>query len=117
MDALNIGSLPVCENDRLVGILTDRDITIRAVATGCDSGMTPVRDIMTPDVVYCFEDQDTVQAARMMEENQVRRLPILDGQRRLVGIFTLDDLAATPRDEKLAGIVLERLSHATTAIS
>src|SRR4030081_3550788 len=72
MKALDIGPLPVCENDRLVGMLTDRDITVRATAEGLPPGLGLVRDVMTPDIVYCFEDQDVSEAARLMEENQVR---------------------------------------------
>jgi CBS domain-containing protein len=110
MDACGIGFLPVCDNDRLVGVLTDRDIAVRAVAAGSDPKDTRVRDVMTPDVVYTFEEQDVVQAARMIEENQIRRLIVLNSDRRLVGVVSLDDLATSARDKKLAGIVLERVS-------
>src|SRR5881296_3134577 len=78
MKSLDVGPLPVCDGERLVGMVTDRDITVRAVAKGCDPNTTPVRDVMTSDVVYCFEDQDLSTAARMMERCQIRRLPILN---------------------------------------
>src|SRR5262245_56067255 len=93
MKALDIGPLPVCENDRLVGMLTDRDITVRATAAGVPPGLGQVRDVMTPDIVYCFEDQDIVEAAQLMEQNQIRRLVVLNRDKRLVGIVSLGDLA------------------------
>jgi len=110
MDALQVGMLPVCEGDRLVGVITDRDIAIRGVAEARDAKVTSVHDIMTPDVVYGFEDDDVVQAARLMEEHQVRRLVVLDSEHRLVGVLSVDDIATAPKDEKLAGIVLRRVS-------
>ena len=93
MKTLDVGPVPVCDGDRLQGMLTDRDITIRATAEGRDPNTTRVREVMTPDVVYCFEDQDVVEAARMMEERQIRRLVILNRDKRLVGIVSLGDLA------------------------
>ena len=77
MDQLNVGPLPVCENERLVGLVTDRDITVRATAAGKDPRTTPVREAMSQDVLYCFEDQDVREAAQIMENQQVRRLPVL----------------------------------------
>ena len=76
MSHRDIGPLPVCEGERLVGMLTDRDITVRAVVAGRDPLTTRVRDVMTPDVVYGFEDQDVEDAARLMEQYQIRRLPV-----------------------------------------
>ena len=86
------GALPVGENDRLVGMLTDRDIAIRAVAEGKGAD-TPVRDIMTPDIEYCFDDEDLDAAARKMGELQVRRLPVLNRDKRLVGVISLGDIS------------------------
>src|SRR3954468_20803840 len=74
MKSLDVGPLPICDNDRLVGMLTDRDITVRAVAEGCDPKTTKVRQAMTEGVDYCFEDQDVTEAARMMKDKQIRRL-------------------------------------------
>ena len=74
MDALDIGPLPVCENDRLVGIITDRDITVRSTAMGDDPKATHVRDAMSKDVLYCREDDDVRDATRLMEAKQVRRI-------------------------------------------
>ena len=111
MDALNVGPLPVCDGDRLVGMLTDRDVTVRATAAGRDPKTTRVREVMTDEVVYCFEDQDTNEAARIMEEKQIRRLVILNRDKRLVGIVSLGDLAVTTQDDQLSGGVLERVSE------
>src|SRR5688572_12835389 len=86
MKTFNFGVMPVCDGDRLVGMLTDRDITVRAIAAGRDPKTTKVRDAMTPEVLYCFEDQDIKEGAGLMEERQIRRLPILDRSERLVGI-------------------------------
>src|SRR5215510_9128583 len=76
MKNLDVGPLPVCDNDRLVGMVTDRDIAVRAVAEGQDPRTARVKDILTPDVIYCFEDQDVQDAAGLMKENQVRRLVV-----------------------------------------
>ena len=78
MKNLDVGPLPVCDGERLVGMLTDRDITIRGVAKGCDPCTTPVREVMTPEVEYCYEDQEVDAAARLMQERQIRRLPIVN---------------------------------------
>jgi CBS domain-containing protein len=114
MRNLDVGPLPVCgDNDRLVGMITDRDITVRAVAEACDPRTTTVKDVMTPDVVYCFEDQDVHEAARLMKENQIRRLVVLNRDKRLVGFVSLGDLAVETGDEKLAGRTLEEVSLPT----
>src|SRR5438093_4669224 len=99
MKSLDVGPMPVCDGERLVGMLTDRDITVRATAAGRDPKTTRVRDVMTPEVAYCFEDQDTNEAARIMEQRQIRRLVILNRDKRLVGIVSLGDLAVTTQDE------------------
>ncbi len=108
MKSLDVGSLPVCDNDRLVGIVTDRDITVRATAEG--DAPTDVRDVMTSEVIYCFEDDDVTKAAELMGEKQVRRLPVLDKSKRLVGIVSLGDLAVEAGNEQLAGQALEGIS-------
>jgi CBS domain-containing protein len=89
----DFGILPVGENDRLVGTLTDRDITVRAVAAGKDPTRTTVREAMSEGITYCFEDQSTDEAAAVMSRNQIRRLPILNRDKRLVGIVSLGDFA------------------------
>jgi len=107
MKARDIGMLPVCDGDRLVGSLTDRDLTIRALAEGHDPLKTKVREVMTAKVCYCFEDSDLADAAQIMEQEQIRRLPVLNKQKRLVGIVSLGDLAVRCGDEKLVEEVME----------
>ena len=92
MAEIDAGSLPVGENDRLVGMITDRDIAIRAVAEG-KSPDTKVRDVMSHEMLYCFDDDDLDEIARNMAKNQVRRLPVIDRRKRLVGILSIGDLA------------------------
>jgi CBS domain-containing protein len=112
MKELDVGPLPICgEKDRLVGMITDRDITVRAVAAGLDPSTAQVRDIMTPNIIYCYEDQDISDAAHMMEQNQIRRLVVLNRDKRLVGILSLGDLAVDSGDEQLAGHTLEAVSE------
>src|SRR5262245_4078844 len=111
MRHLDIGPLPVCDGDRLVGMLTDRDITVRAVADGRDPVTTPVREVMTSDIVYGFDDQDVQDATRLMEQYQIRRLPVLNRNKRLVGIVSLGDLAVHPGNQPLASEVLEQVSE------
>lgn len=89
----NIGALPVGENDRLVGMVTDRDIAVRAVAANRSPGKTAVRDVMSEKIFYCFDDNDLTEAARLMAKHQVHRLPVLNRDKRLVGIVALADLA------------------------
>ena len=110
MSRLNVGSLPVCDGERLLGMITDRDITVRATAVGGDPGSIAVREAMTPDVAYCYEDDDVAQAAIVMEERRIRRLPILSRDRRLVGIVSLGDLAVDAKYEDVAGEVTEEVS-------
>jgi CBS domain-containing protein len=113
MKDLDVGSMPVCEGQHLVGMLTDRDITIRATAKGQDPTKTEVRDVMTADVLYCFENQDVEEAARMMQENQIRRLFVLNEDEELVGITSLGELATITGDRAMAGETLERISEPT----
>jgi CBS domain-containing protein len=89
----NIGALPVGENDHLVGMVTDRDIAVRAVAAGRAGTTTAVREVMSEKVFYCFEEDALEEAGRLMAEHQVHRLPVLNRGKRLVGIVALADLA------------------------
>jgi CBS domain-containing protein len=111
MRALDVGALPVCEDDRLVGMVTDRDITVRATADERSPRETCVRDVMTPHVHFCFDDQNVDEAAGVMEEHQVRRLAVLNREKRLVGIVSLGDLAVRNGDEKLSGEALKCISE------
>jgi CBS domain-containing protein len=92
MQRMDVGSLPVGDGDRLVGMVTDRDIAIRAVARGMGAE-TPVREVMTQDIRYCYEDEDVDHVARNMAELEVRRLPVVNRDKRLVGFVSLADFA------------------------
>ena len=92
MADIDAGALPVGENDRLVGVITDRDIAIRAVAEG-KAPTTKIRDVMSQEVLYCFDDQDLEEVAQNMGEMKIRRLPVVNRDKRLVGIISLGDLA------------------------
>ena len=98
MAELDAGALPVGEQDRLVGMITDRDIAVRAVAHG-KSPDTRIRDVMTDDVKYCFDDDDVEDVARNMADIQVRRLPVVNRDKRLVGIVAIADIAAKEEPE------------------
>lgn len=106
---VDAGALPVGENDRLVGMLTDRDITTRAVARGLSPLECRVRDVMSPEIKYIYEDDSLEDAARNMGALQVRRLPVLNRAKRLVGIVSLGDLAL--QKTKVAGDALTGVSR------
>lgn len=112
MRADNIGALPVSENGRLVGMVTDRDIVVRAVAEERSPGDTSVREVMSQGVCYCFEDDDIDQAAEVMAEHQVRRLPVINRDKQLVGFIALADLGRT-REENAAQDALRGISEPT----
>lgn len=106
----DIGSLPVAEGDRLVGYITDRDIVVRALADGRDAS-TKVREAMTDRVLYCFDDESVEDVAANMAQNQVRRLPVLNRDKRLVGIVALADLATQADMDEPAEDALEGVSR------
>jgi CBS domain-containing protein len=103
------GSLPVAEDGRLVGMLTDRDITVRAVARGLTPGMCKVREVMSTDVRFVYDDETVEDAAAAMSKLKVRRLPVLDAHHRLVGIVALADVAVT--EPEPAGVALNSISQ------
>jgi CBS domain-containing protein len=111
MKSLDVGVLPVCDGERLVGMITDRDLAVRATAEGQAPGQTHVRDVMTEDVTWCFEDEDVQVAADIMAKAQIRRLPVISRNKRLVGIISLGDLATEPRAQEEAGEALEEISE------
>ncbi|HEV8725612.1 MAG TPA: CBS domain-containing protein [Candidatus Binatia bacterium] len=111
MRDLDVGMLPIKSDDRLVGMLTDRDITVRATAEGRDPTNTKVSEVMTPEVVYCFEDQDVSEAAKLMQDRQIRRLPILNRQKRLVGIVSLGDVAVHAGQQKIVSKTVKEVSE------
>ena len=109
MDEIDAGVLPVGENDRLIGMVTDRDIACRAVANGADLGTLTARDVMSKGIFYCRDSEELEDAMRIMEQKQVRRLPVIDDQKRMVGILSLGDIAdATPHE--LSGEVVAAVS-------
>jgi CBS domain-containing protein/sporulation protein YlmC with PRC-barrel domain len=110
MATLDVGPLPVCKGDEIVGMLTDRDITVRATAEGRDPKTTKVYEVMTPEIVFAYEDEDVSDAAQLMAEHQIRRLVVLDRDKRLVGIVSLGDLAVHTGDTRQAGETLEGVS-------
>ncbi|MBV9633838.1 MAG: CBS domain-containing protein [Methylobacteriaceae bacterium] len=105
----DIGFLPVGENDRLVGMITDRDILVRGVARGKNAD-DQIRDVMTADVKYCFEDEAIDQVVMNMGDQKVRRLPVVDRNKRLVGVISLAD-AARSFDPEVAGIALSGVAE------
>ena len=112
MRDLNIGFLPICENDKLIGTVTDRDITIRSVAQGRDPRLAPVSEIMSQQVFYCYEDDDIEHVAEYMSEREVRRLVILNREKRLVGVVSLGDIAKASGEQQLAGETLGGIAEA-----
>ena len=93
MKTHDVGAIPVGENDRLIGIVTDRDITCRGVAAAKDCSKLTARDVMTKGIVYCNESEDLADAVRVMEQKQIRRLPVLNEAKRMVGMLSLGDVS------------------------
>ena len=106
----NFGMMPVGENDRMIGAISDRDIAIRVVADGKDPGATRVRDVMSNGIVWAYEDDSVDDAAKLMSEHQIRRLPILNADKRLVGIVALGDFAVESANIEAAGEALSEIS-------
>lgn len=105
MRDLNIGSLPVVQDGKLVGMITDRDISCFGVAMGRDPTTTPIEKIMSRDVATCYDDDDITDAAHLMEQRHIRRLAVLDHDNKVTGLLSVDDLARGSHE--LAGAVLE----------
>lgn len=116
MRVLDVGALPVLDGEQLVGMVTDRDITIRATAQARDAKTTPVRDCLSPDPAYGFEDQDLEEAVQLMQQKQIRRLPVLTRDKRLAGMVALADLATKVGKEK-AGQATQAISSPTGQVS
>ena len=108
----DFGMLPVGENDRMIGTISDRDIAIRAVADGKDTG-TKVRDVMSEGVAWAYEDDSVDEAAKIMSERQVRRLPVVNRGKRLVGIVALGDFAVESSEIQPAAQALSGISKPT----
>ncbi len=110
MRSFGIGALPVMDGGQLVGMVTDRDITVRATAAGKDPNQTPVREAMTHAVITCDADAPISEAEHLMEEKAVRRLVVLDSYKKPVGLISLDDLATAPGEARHVGEVLRELN-------
>jgi CBS domain-containing protein len=106
MKARKSGYLLIRDGEQSLGIVTDRDMTVRAVAEGRDPTATTVREVMTPVILCCFEDDDVAAAVRCMQEQEIRYLAVLDRHQHLVGVVSLYALALQTRDEALAGTVI-----------
>ena len=111
MKSLDVGILPVQEGTRLIGVVTDRDIVVRGLAEERDPGETQVKDIVSPNIVYCFEDDSIEDAVKLMEENQVRRLIVCREDGTPIGIVSLGDLAVRSGQEQLFAEALEQISE------
>jgi CBS domain-containing protein len=110
MKTLDVGFIPICENDRLAGTVTDRDLVLRGIAEGRDINSTRARDVMTNDIFWCFEDEDVKAVAKKMREREVRRLLILNRDKRLVGVVSLGDISQV--EEKASGQTLHNITEA-----
>lgn len=110
MKELDVGGLPVCEDDRLQGFVTDRDIVVRAIAEGKNPNECTVSDVMSSEIHWCYEDDDIEEAGKKMESQKIRRLLVLDRNKRLVGIFSLGDLARA-QSRRFSGEVLQQVSE------
>lgn len=106
----NIGCLPVGENDRLVGMVTDRDVCCRGVADGLDPEKATARDVMTDGIIWCYDDQTEKEAAELMDKHGIRHLPVLNRQKRIVGVLSLGDLAFRG-PQRLGGEVIKLISR------
>jgi CBS domain-containing protein len=109
MKKLDVGAIPIGENDRLVGMVTDRDIACRGVADSKDCSTLTARDIMSKGIVYCSEAEDLADALRIMEQKKIRRLPVLDENKRMVGMLSLGDISHAASRE-LTGEVMAAVS-------
>ena len=107
----NFGMLPVGENDRMIGAISDRDIAIRAVADGKNAD-AKVRDVMSDGIIWAYDTDSVADAAKRMSEHQIRRLPVVNADKRLVGIVALGDFAVVPADIEVAGQALSEISKA-----
>jgi CBS domain-containing protein len=111
MKELDVGVLPVCEGDRLVGMLTDRDIILRSVAAGHAPEEHSVKEAMTKEMFYCFEEEDIAEVTKIMRQRQIRRVPVLNHDKRLTGIVSIGDVAVTTHDDRMVGRAIEDISE------
>ena len=109
----DIGSVPVAEHDRLIGMITDRDLVVRLLADGLEMSAVRARDVMSPRILYCVEDQSVDDVLNNMADNQVRRLPVINRQKRLVGMVSLGDLSRAA--DRRAGSALRQITQPEAA--
>ena len=110
---LDVGAVPVCDGDRLLGMITDRDLVLRVMAISRDPAQARVSEAMTAGLVFCFEDEEAEVAAELMVQKQIRRLPVLSRTKQLVGIVSLGDLAVDGLDPQMSGTVLHEVSDSS----
>lgn len=111
MKQLDVGAIPVCDEEKLFGMVTDRDLVLRVMAEGLDPKQVRVSDAASSDVVFCYEDEAIEKASQVMSQNQIRRLPVLSRSKKLVGIVSLGDMAVRGKDARTSGDVLEQVSR------
>jgi CBS domain-containing protein len=107
----DIGAIPIGENDRLIGMVTDRDVTVRAVANGIDVSALTAKDIMTKGIIWCRDGDDVSHAANIMQSKQIRRLPVIDKNKRMVGILSLGDLSHAASQRTAAAVTKAVSAH------
>ncbi len=110
MKDIDTGFIPVIDTDNVIGVITDRDIVLRSTAEGRNPNETKVEEVMTKEFFFLYEDEDVKEAAKVMSDRQVRRLPVVNRQEELVGVLSLGDLSVDTSDEKLSGKALEEIS-------
>jgi CBS domain-containing protein len=111
MRDLDIGAIPVGENDRLIGMVTDRDIACRGVANGKDTGTLTAGDVMSKGIIYCSDSEELDDALRIMEQRQVRRLPVINDKKRMVGMLSLGDIADAASHEMSGEVIAAVSAH------
>ncbi len=111
MEQEDCGSIPVEKNNKMIGMVTDRDITIRVVTHGKDPKKTRVQEVMSEGINYCYEDDDIRDVSQKMAGRQVRRLPVVNKEKRLVGMVSLSDIANKGQDAKLTHDTLAKIAH------
>jgi CBS domain-containing protein len=107
----DIGAIPIGENDQLIGMVTDRDVTVRAVADGTDVSALTAKDVMTKGIVWCRDADDVTHAANVMQSKQIRRLPVIDKNKRMVGILSLGDLSHSATERTAVAVTRAVSAH------
>lgn len=115
MKSLNVGAIPICDRTRLLGMVTDRDLVVRVMAEHRNPETETISSVMTTDVDYCYADQTVEEATYVMEDRQVRRMPIINQDKELVGIVSLGDVAVKGADQSTTGEALEKISQPAAA--